>query len=153
MKNIVLTRIDDRLIHGQVVTAWIKQYPINKILIIDDELSQNRLMERIYKAAAPMGVEVLIQSVSEAREFLKGENFLILVKVPEIIESLLKEGIEIEKVILGGMGAKNGRKTFNRNVSASGEEVECFKRIVEGGVEIFYQLVPNDKAVNIRSLF
>ena len=53
MKNIVLTRIDDRLIHGQVVTAWIKQYPINKILIIDDELSQNRLMERIYKAAAP----------------------------------------------------------------------------------------------------
>ena len=56
MKNIVLTRIDDRLIHGQVVTAWIKQYPINKILIIDDELSQNRLMERIYKAAAPMGV-------------------------------------------------------------------------------------------------
>ena len=68
MKNIVLTRIDDRLIHGQVVTAWIKQYPINKILIIDDELSQNRLMERIYKAAAPMGVEVLIQSVSEAGE-------------------------------------------------------------------------------------
>ena len=70
------------------MTAWIKQYPINKILIIDDELSQNRLMERIYKAAAPMGVEVLIQSVSEAREFLKeepvkGENFLILVKVPE----------------------------------------------------------------------
>ena len=63
-------------------------------------------MERIYKAAAPMGVEVLIQSVSEAREFLKeepvkGENFLILVKVPEIIESLLKEGIEIKKVILG----------------------------------------------------
>ena len=56
-------------------------------------------------------------------------------------------------MILGGMGAKNGRKTFNRNVSASSEEVECFKRIVEGGVEIFYQLVPNDKAVNIRSLF
>lgn len=39
MKNIALARIDDRLIHGQVVTAWIKQYPINKILIIDDELS------------------------------------------------------------------------------------------------------------------
>ena len=111
MKNIVLTRIDDRLIHGQVVTAWIKQYPINKILIIDDELSQNRLMERIYKAAAPMGVEVLIQSVSEAREFLKeepvkGENFLILVKVPEIIESLLKEGIEIKKVILAAWGPR-----------------------------------------------
>lgn len=137
MKNIVLTRIDDRLIHGQVVTAWIKQYPINKILIIDDELSQNRLMERIYKAAAPMGVEVLIQSVSEAREFLKeepvkGENFLILVKVPEIIESLLKEGIEIKKVILGGMGAKNGRKTFNRNVSASVRRLNALNGLWKG---------------------
>lgn len=158
MKNIVLTRIDDRLIHGQVVTAWIKQYPINKILIIDDELSQNRLMERIYKAAAPMGVEVLIQAVSEAVGFLKeepvrGENLLILVKVPEIIEVLLEEGVLITKVILGGMGARNGRKTFNRNVSASDEEVKCFKRIVETGTEIFYQLVPNEKAVNIKSLF
>ena len=47
MKHILVTRIDDRLIHGQVVTAWIKQYPINKILIIDDELSRNKLMERI----------------------------------------------------------------------------------------------------------
>ena len=38
MRNIVLTRIDDRLIHGQVVTAWIRRYPINRILIVDDEL-------------------------------------------------------------------------------------------------------------------
>ena len=85
MRNIVLTRIDDRLIHGQVVTAWIKQYPINRILIIDDELSQNRLMQRIYKAAAPMGIEVLIQACTQAIDFLKeegekGENLLILVK-------------------------------------------------------------------------
>ncbi|MCD7870562.1 MAG: PTS sugar transporter subunit IIB [Enterocloster clostridioformis] len=147
MKNIVLTRIDDRLIHGQVVTAWIKQYPINKILIIDDELSQNRLMERIYKAAAPMGVEVLIQSVSEAREFLKeepvrGENFLILVKVPEIIESLLKEGIEIEKVILGGMGvvcqyhhpgcgSRPGRRT-------PGNLCIIVRRKYDTGIQIFF---------------
>ena len=73
MRNIVLTRIDDRLIHGQVVTAWIKQYPINRILIIDDELSQNRLMQRIYKAAAPMGIEVLIQACAQAIDFLKEE--------------------------------------------------------------------------------
>ena len=115
MRNIVLTRIDDRLIHGQVVTAWIKQYPINRILIIDDELSQNRLMQRIYKAAAPMG-------------------------------------IEINKVILGGMGGKKRKKTFNRNISASDDEVACFGRIIEKGVDIFYQLVPNDKAVNIKQL-
>ena len=157
MKNIVLTRIDDRLIHGQVVTAWIKQYPINKILIIDDELSKNKLMERIYKAAAPIGIEVIIKTLEDAKAFLKeapeaGENVMILVKVPEIIEDLLNSDIPIDKVILGGMGAKKGRKTFNRNISASDEEIESFRRIMEKGTEMIYQLVPGDKAVNVKTL-
>ncbi len=157
MKNIVLTRIDDRLIHGQVVTAWIKQYPVTQILIIDDELSTNRLMERIYTAAAPIGIGIQIKSMQDAIAYLhgepeQGENFLLLVKVPWIIESLIGSGIQIDKVILGGMGAKQGRKTFNRNVSATEDEVESFRRIISGGTEIFYQLVPNDKAVNIKSI-
>mgnify|MGYP000089593007 CR=1 FL=1 len=157
MKNIVLTRIDDRLIHGQVVTAWVKQYPITSILIVDDELTKNTFLQRIYKAAAPMGIEILIQTLDSAKEFLKGEpvageNLLILTKVPDTIEQLIDAGIPIEKVILGGMGQKIGRKSFNRNVSASEEEVKCFERIIGKGVDIFYQLVPDDNAVNIKSI-
>jgi len=155
MKNILITRIDDRLIHGQVVTAWIKQYPINKILIIDEELSKNKLMERIYKAAAPVGVEVVIMGPEDAREFLldlplSKEKLMVLVKIPQILEELLYDGVTIDKIILGGMGAKPGRKTFNKNVSASEEEKDCFRRIIEQGVEICYQLVPVEKEVNIR---
>ena len=157
MKHILVTRIDDRLIHGQVVTAWIKQYPINKILIIDNELSRNKLMERIYKAAAPVGIEVVIMDQEMAEGFLKEdpgpkENLMILVKVPQVLEKLIGSGISIDKIILGGMGAKPGRKTFNKNVSANEEETGCFKRIIEGGVEIYYQLGPNDKEVNIRKM-
>lgn len=157
MKNIVLARIDDRLIHGQVVTAWIKQYPINKILIIDDELSRNSLMKRIYVAAAPTGIEVIILSLEEAIAFLKSDDdgrdqYLILSKIPSIMLSLLENDIQLRKVILGGMGAKNGRKTFNRNVSASEEEVRDFARIMEKGVDIVYQLVPDDKEVNVKNL-
>lgn len=157
MRNITLTRIDDRLIHGQVVTAWIRRYPINRILIIDDELSKNRLMERIYRAAAPVGVEVLIKPVDEAVKFLKengerGESILILVKIPEVIESLLERGIEIRKVILGGMAARKGRKTFIKNVSASGEEIESMRRICGQGIEMIYQLVPDEKETNIKKL-
>ena len=77
---------------------------------------------------------------------------MILVKVPQVLEKLIGSGISIDKIILGGMGAKPGRKTFNKNVSANEEETGCFKRIIEGGVEIYYQLVPNDKEVNIRKM-
>lgn len=157
MKNVLITRIDDRLIHGQVVTAWIKVYPINKILIIDDELSKNQLMLRIYKAAAPAGVEVILMNQADAAEFLldeplKGENIMVLVKVPEVIEMMIEKGLRISKVILGGMGATEKRKRFNRNVSASDDEVASFKRIIEKGIAIIYQLVPNDREVDVKDL-
>ena len=157
VQNLVLTRIDDRLIHGQVVTAWIRRYPINCILIVDDELAQNRLMERIYKAAAPVGVEVLIKSVQNAGAWLsedekKGEQILVLVKIPRAIEKLLEQNIPIEKVILGGMGAGKGRKTFIKNVSASEDEIESFRNMNAKGIEIVYQLVPDEKETPIKKL-
>lgn len=157
MRNVLVTRIDDRLIHGQVVTAWIKVYPINKILIIDDELSKNQLMLRIYKAAAPTGVEVVLMNQEDAAEYLlddpvKGENIMVLVKIPEVIEKIINQGYETSKIILGGMGASEKRKRFNRNVSASEEEIASFRRIVDKGIKIVYQLVPNDREMDIKEL-
>lgn len=157
MKDILVTRIDDRLIHGQVVTAWIKQYPINKILIIDELLSKNKLMGRIYKAAAPVGVEVMIMDQADAADFLKGDPFvkehlMILVKIPQVLEQLLDDGITISKIILGGMGAGPDRKTLNKNVSASEAERACMKRVIDRGIDIFYQLVPVEKEVNIKKM-
>ena len=75
-----------------------------------------------------------------------------VLKKAEEIQAKIDAGIPIEKVILGGMGQKIGRKSFNRNVSASEEEVKCFERIIGKGVDIFYQLVPDDNAVNIKSI-
>ena len=157
MKNVLISRIDDRLIHGQVVTAWIKVYPINKILIIDDELSKNQLMQRIYKAAAPAGVTVVLMNQEDAAKFLfddpeKGENIMIRVKVPQILEKFIDQGFETNKIILGGMGANEKRKRFNRNISASEEELDCFRRIIARGIKIVYQLVPNDREVDIKDL-
>lgn len=157
MRNVLVTRIDDRLIHGQVVTAWIKVYPINKILIIDDELSKNQLMLRIYKAAAPTGVEVVLMNQEDAAEYLlddpvKGENIMVLVKIPEVIEKIINQGYETSKIILGGMGASEKRKRFNRNVSASEEEIASFRRIIDKGIKIVYQLVPNDREMDIKEL-
>lgn len=156
MKNIDLTRIDDRLIHGQVVAFWMKEYPINKILIIDDTLSTDAFMSRIYKAAAPAGAEVLLLSRQDGLNFLsqeadENEHIFLIVKVPERLEELLDAGIKIPKIILGGMGAKKDRVTFNRNVSASKEETACFSRILAKGTQIVYQMIPSDKPIPIQT--
>lgn len=157
MKNLVLVRIDDRLIHGQVVTQWIKTCHGNRILIIDDALLKSTMMMRILKAAAPPGVAVEVLSVEDAIHDLKGEpvkdeNIVILVKVPAVLEALLDSGIPIPQIILGGMGLTPNRKKFNKNVAASDEEVACMKRVVSKGSSLLYQLVPSDMPVNVEKL-
>ena len=157
MRKIVLARIDDRLIHGQVVTAWIRQYPVNRILIIDDQLVSNPLLQRIYKAAAPAGIVIEIGSLAEGIALLKedghdDEHYLVLSKGPEVMEKLVEEGLVTGRIILGGMGLKKGRKTFTRNISASDEEIDTFKRIIDMGIDIVYQLVPDDSPVSVKSL-
>ena len=127
------------------------------ILIIDDELSKNQLMQRIYKAAAPAGVTVVLMNQEDAAKFLfddpeKGENIMILVKVPQVLEKFIDQGFETNKIILGGMGANEKRKRFNRNISASEEELDCFRRIIARGIKIVYQLIPNDREVDIKDL-
>lgn len=157
MKNIVLCRIDDRLIHGQVVTSWVKQTGGNRILVIDDPLTKDVFMQKILKAAAPPSITVEVLTVTDAACVLKeaplaNEKIIILVKTPMTLEKLIGEGVTLEKIILGGIGAKEGRKKFNRNVSASEEEVASMKRIMGKGTSMFYQLVPTESPIDVRKL-
>jgi len=157
MKNIVLARIDDRLIHGQILTSWVHTVDATKIVIIDDPLTKDSFMQRILKAAAPSDIAVDIFTIADGINYLNGDNkqsekIIVLSKTPEVMEQLLINGINLDKIILGGMGAKKGRTTFNKNVSASPEEVKTMRRIVAKGVEIYYQLLPKESPMNIKKL-
>ncbi len=157
MRTIVLTRIDDRLIHGQVVTAWVKHVNCSRILVVDDPLTRDIFMQKILRSAAPSGMELKVMGTQEAAGYLKEEEdpkerIMILVKGPEVLEALVDEGVLLPQVILGGMGAKAGRKKFNRNVSASEAEVACLKRLLEKGCAVQYQLVPDEKPTLLNKL-
>lgn len=157
MKVVVLTRIDDRLIHGQVVTAWVKQTNGNRIVIVDDPLSKDVFMQRVFKAAAPPNVNVEIVTTEAACALLKeepskNERVIVLAKCPQIMEQLLDSGVALGTVILGGMGVKGTRKKFYKNVSADDDEIACFKRILEKGGAIQYQLVPDEHPVDVKSI-
>ena len=157
MKNVVRTRIDDRLIHGQVVTGWVKKTECSRILVVDDQVAKDPFMQRLLKAAAPPKMLVEAKSTADASKWLleeeeAGERILILVKVPETVEDLQKAGLVFDEVILGGMAAKAGRKKFNKNVSASEEEVACMRRIMEKGTRMVFQLVPDETPVDVAKL-
>lgn len=147
MRKILVARIDDRLIHGQVVTSWVKAYPITEILIIAEDLAQNMLMQRIYKSVAPAGIDVNILDNRDALNYLLSDckvdqNLLILVKTPDVYEFLINNSVIITKIVLGGMGLKPGRETLIKNIAANDAERECLRRLLNKGIKIVYQMVP-----------
>jgi PTS system mannose-specific IIB component len=157
MRHIVLARIDDRLIHGQIVTSWCKSTNANTILIVDDKLSDDSFTQRLLRAAAPPDIKVEIMNLPAAALWLaeddsKDQRIILLSKTPQVMEELIKNGIPLKSVNLGGMGAKAGRSKLNKNISASPEEVDCLRRMLENEVEIFYQLVPVERPVNMINI-
>ena len=70
MENIVMCRVDFRLIHGQVITKWLRYYPAKKIVIVDNLLSEDDFMAEIYKMAVPQGLILEIMNEQEAESYL-----------------------------------------------------------------------------------
>lgn len=157
MVNIVLTRIDDRLIHGQVMTAWVKSTKGNRIIIVDDAVAKDQFLQKVMRMAAPPGIKVEVHDVEKGAEVLKGdskegERVIILVKYPHTIEKLVDKGVGIKEFIVGGMGAAPGRKKFYRNISVSEEEKAIFSRLINKGVKIDIRIVPDDKPIEISKM-
>lgn len=155
MSNIVFTRIDDRLIHGQVMTSWAKHTQANMISIVDNEVANDPFISRVLKMAVPSEVKVDIYNTEQAIEALtlkvqNSNRIIILAKHPKTIYSLIKNGVDIENVNVGGMGARPGRKSIYKNISASQEEKEIFKEILSLGKKVYMQIVPDDKKVDIE---
>jgi PTS system mannose-specific IIB component len=156
MKNLEFTRIDDRLIHGQVVAAWLHAYSkVQHIIVIDDKTRQDPFMQEMFSLLVPSGITIEILSVAEATEKLKeglAKPTMVIVKVPQTIKALIDAGIDINFVNIGGMGMTPGRKKFFQNVSTSPEENEILKELVEKGIKVEIQIIPAQKKVDVKSL-
>ena len=154
MRNIVLARVDDRLIHGEVVSVWTPSLSVNRIVIADDGVAADKFNSRVLKALAPGGVKVNVYSVETAGEKLKedeikGERIMVLAKSPITFRRLVEKGVLIREVNLGGMGLRDERIPFIKNVSASPAEMEAMKDMRSKNVRVYYQLVPEQQVIEV----
>lgn len=152
--SIKFIRIDDRLIHGQVVTAWIKSYQAKKVIIVDDIVAKDEFLIGVMEMVKPSGVALDVITVDEFTEKLpaydeESVNSIVLVKTPESAKKCFDAGLKLDALNVGGMGAKEGRKQIYRNVSASDAEVDTLIELKDRGIETYLQATPNDKKIEV----
>lgn len=151
MWRILFARVDDRLIHGQVMTQWVKGFPsCEAIVIIDKVLANDEYMKNVCKMAAPSEILVEVLSIDEAiKEFPKDEPkerrvFLLFKDVASVKEAIIK-GLPIKSLDIGGSAKAPGKKVIIPSVSLSDEEMEMLRTLNQDfGVEIYFQMVPTN---------
>ncbi|VYT94072.1 Fructose-specific phosphotransferase enzyme IIB component [Clostridium tertium] len=155
MENLLLARIDDRLIHGQVMTAWMKVMPAKKIIIVDNKAAKDEFMISVLELAAPSGVEVEVLSEEKAVETLnKGLAVptIMLAKSPYAYKTLVDNNIPLSSINIGGMGMNNGRKTLFKNISATEDERNVLKDFINKGIEVKIQIIPAERVVDLKNI-
>jgi PTS system mannose-specific IIB component len=153
---IELVRIDDRLIHGQVVTTWVKQYQIEQILIINDEISQDEVQKNVFNVMAPDNVKVQTFGVEKFAEIYKKtpikRRTLLLLTNPIDVTTLVENDVDILSLNVGGMKFTGNRKRYTRAVSLTEEEKMHLLKLAEKGIDIGIQMVPTDKKLSVDEL-
>jgi D-glucosaminate PTS system EIIB component len=150
MENIKLSRVDFRLIHGQVMTRWVINLGINKIVVVDNGSARNAFFTKILVNAAPKGVEVKVYDQDTAvkrwneDQFGSG-NILLLFKDITGAKESWENGLKFNKLQIGGIGGAAGQKNVYKQIVMSKEDYNRLKVLHDGGVEVYLQPIPEDK--------
>lgn len=151
---ISFVRIDDRVIHGQVVTQWTKIRPCNGILVVADEIARDEFRSKVLKAAAPSGVKVGIYTIEEGLEKIKlannaKNNYFLISNSPIVFAKLLELGADFGKVLnVGPMNVRPGTKTIGRSISIDDNDRDAFDYIEKNGVKCEFQIVPSEPVLS-----
>ena len=155
--DIVLTRIDDRLIHGQVVEGWLKIIGVNHIVVISDEVAADKMQQILLSMAVPKNIKVSNYSVEEGAKKLKEpqlakDRVMILLSRPSDVMRLIDLGIKFSSVNVGGMHYSQGKRQILRNVSVDDGDVEALRKIAASGVMLEGRVLPSDDMINIMDV-
>lgn len=148
MKNIVLARVDDRLIHTEILTLWVPEVRANRIIIVDDKVAKDKFRSKVIKEMAPSDLVIHVYGIDRAEEKLKeapsfeGERVIVLAESPLVFEELIKRGVRINQLNIGGMGIRGERKTVARRIACDAMEMESIHQMIRQNVHVYFQTVP-----------
>jgi len=153
---IELLRIDDRLIHAQVVIGWGRVLHPDRLVIADDEVASSEWEKKVYTSAAPPEVRVSILTLGEAVEQINGgvfdcERIILLVRSPASVLGLISLGLAVEEVNVGGLHYAEGREKVLENIYLDGTMRGDLRELVKRGITLEARALPEHDSVILNS--
>lgn len=154
---IKLTRIDDRLVHGQVAFTWTPALGVDCLLIANDKVAKDEFMKMTLNLAKPAGTRLLIKSLTDAATFLNDERaktlkILVLVNSIKDVAELTANVPEITTVNFGGLRSKEGSRLISKAFAVNEEDILIIRTLLDKGIELELRQVPTDTRQQVKDL-
>ena len=150
---IALLRIDDKLIHAQMIWGWVRALGSSSIVVVNDEAAHDELRrELLIMAGAHLNVRIL--SLEEAvRDLMcheeSQEKSIVVVSKPADVVYLIENGVPVKSVSVGWMSFFPGKKRILETVSVDEKDIEAFRKLIGKGIAVKYQASPSDTQLDM----
>lgn len=157
--NVTNFRIDDRLIHGQIVTQWIADSAAKRIVVADDRAAADPTQQMLLKLTVPGGISLDILTIADAAELLardeSEQNVLLIVRNPKAAYELVEAGFSPKSVNVGNISnsrSEVGRKRLLAFIYVEPDDVAYLRKLMERGIKLEIRAVPADRPIDVDEL-
>jgi len=155
MANILLGRIDNRLVHGQVGVTWTKTIGCNLIIVVDDAVSTDKLQQSLMAITADTaGVAIRFFTIQHTIDIIQkaaaSQKIFIVTRTPYEMLKLIEGNVPITKVNVGNMHFTPGKRQVSKKVYVDDKDWADLKSIKSLGVETYIQDIPGDSREEIE---
>lgn len=154
---VILMRIDERMLHGQVALTWVNEVHPEAILIANDEAAENDMTKLALKVAKPADVKLAIKSVAEGAALLnnpKTQKIRIFVIVRTLADAvrLIRQTSQIHSVNIGGVRKKEGSRQLGNGVFLSQEDIADLKELHKNVETVEFRMVPSQAKIEYEKI-
>lgn len=153
--NILLTRIDNRLVHGQVGVTWTKTLGANLLVVVDDEAAQNVLQQKLMEAVAhSSGAEVRFFTIAHTAKVIydasSEQRIFFVIKDLSTARKMAEAHIPMKEINLGNLHFERGKKAFNKKVYLGKDDIYNLQYLLNEGIPVYFQDVPGDSLEYVK---
>lgn len=154
--NILMTRIDNRLIHGQVGITWTNSLGANLVVVANDEAANDPIQQSLMDMVVSDGVQTryftLQKTIDIIHKAAERQKIFIVCKTPQDVLTLVRGGVPINFVNIGNMHFCEGKKQIHKTVSVDHNDIEAFRQLNQLGIPCEIRRVPDETGENITNL-
>jgi PTS system mannose-specific IIB component len=152
-------RVDNRLIHGQIVENWLPYLNVGGIVVSNDRLAQDDLQQEIIRLAVPRGISLLFCPVRRSLETVNavwnqgnGKTFLVILDSCADARRALQAGLHFQQLNIGNIHYEQGKQQVCDHIALSRDDIQCLRFFEEQGVQLDFRCLPN-KQVQVKTVW